>query len=170
MLSLHQLWLLLVVDAGVAIAGTLVVAHLVGFPGGDRGRDDADAAGGSGGDDGDVGLDDSGAGGAWHDEAVALAREVRGTVSTFDRSTDPDRVSRRLLPLSARIRGHARSAPSAADADVYRRLFELGMACQHVALEGRPTDGPRGYGRLQDRLDTLQSDADDLQRRAAAVG
>ena len=169
MLSVHQLWLLLVVDAGVAIAGTLVVAHFVGFrrggletDGGDV-RNDGVASG--------VARDAPPAGeGAWHDEAVALAQEVRRTVASVDGATDPDRVSKRLLPLSARIRGHARRAPSAADAAVHRRLFELGMACQRVAVEGRPTDGPRGYGGLQDRLDALRSEADALQRRATAAG
>lgn len=168
MLTVHQLWLLLAVDAGVAIAGTLVVARLVGFFRGENYRDDASASS----DRLDVGEGSSepeGATGPWHDEAAELAREVRRTASALGRSTDPDRVSRRLIPLSARIRGHVRSAPVAVNADVYRRLYELGVACQRVAVEGRPADGPRGYGRLQDRLEALCSEADDFQRRAMTV-
>lgn len=162
MLTVHQLWLLLLVNAGVATAGTLVVARFVGFPSRDRGRDDLDAR--------DDRAAPTVADGTWYDEAVALATEVRTTVSTSDGPTDHDRLTRRLLPLSARIRGHVRSAPSTADADVYRSLYDLGVACQRIAVESRPPDTDGGHADLERRLDALRAEASDLQERATVAG
>ena len=178
MLSLHELWLVLSLDAGLAIAGTLTVAYLVGFP-------DSVSAGAAGHDrpapggrpdergtsaDGPGGVPPArgtGEDGEWYEEAVDLASEVGRTVSGLDRPAEPDLVSRRLLPLSARIRGHVRSAPATVDDVLYRRFYELAVGCQRVALEHRPRD-PCAPG-LEGRLQSLATEATRVEELAATA-
>lgn len=96
---------------------------------------------------------------AWLIETGRLAREVQQVAEHGSTPTDYDRVDRTLLPLAGRIQGHVRTAPSSVDDAIYRVLFELGVACQRVALEHRPAmqvDGPF----LEDRLQSLRSKAD----------
>lgn len=134
------LWLLALLN-GVVLAVALGVAGyvLVG-----RGSDAADGA-------------------AWREETRALAGEVRLAAEPRGTPADPDRVAQRLLPLAGRIQGHVRAAPASADPGVYRRLFELGVACQHVALEQHPdaalVEGPF----LEDRLASLADEARALE-------
>ena len=176
MLSLHELWLVLSLDAGLAIAGTLTVAYLVGFPGRGFGaveHDRSAPAGGrhdeqgssAGGPDGVAPARRASEGGAWYDGAVNLASEVSRTVSELDRPAEPDLVSRRLLPLSARIRGHVRSAPATVDEGLYRRFYGLAVGCQRVALEHRPRE--RGAPDLEDRLESLAAEATRVEERVA---
>lgn len=133
-------WLLALLNGAVLIAAAGVAGYvLVG-----RGSDAADGA-------------------AWREEAGALAGEVRRAAEPRGTTADPDRVARRLLPLAGRIQGHVRAAPASADAGVYRRLFELGVACQRVAVEQRPharlVEGPF----LEDRLESLAARAGALE-------
>lgn len=103
-------------------------------------------------------LDDAPMRDDWRAGALELAREVQRTVEPDERPRDLDDASRRLLPLSGRINRHVRAAPAGVEAAVYRELYELGVACQRVAVEHRPVvrvEGPF----LEDRLDSLRSDA-----------
>lgn len=95
----------------------------------------------------------------WLAGALDLAREVRR--ATDERPADLDRISRQLLPLAGRIHRHVRAAPAGVEEPVYRRLFELGVACQRVAVEHRPAARVEGPF-LEDRLETLRADADAL--------
>lgn len=106
------------------------------------------------------------AGATWREEARELAREVQQVAEAPAPPADPDRVARRLLPLAGRIRRHVRSAPASADAGVYRRLFELGVACQGVATDQRPRAGLADGGFLEDRLASLREEAVALETAA----
>lgn len=102
----------------------------------------------------------------WREEARELAREVQQTAEAAGTPADLDRVARRLLPLAGRIRSHVRAAPASADAGVYRRLFELGVACQGVATEQRPRAGLPDGVFLEDRLESLREAAVALETAA----
>lgn len=179
MLSIHELWLLLFLEAVLAIAGTLLVAYVIGFPGEGRGRGETMESTATGGPladpisesadavDKEESYNQQNADETWYVEAVDLAGEVRKTASRFDRPADPDQVSRRLLPLSARIRGHVRSAPSTVETDVYRRLHELAVTCQRVAVEHRPF--AQGRSSLEERLVFLQDEAGAFETRVSSV-
>lgn len=106
---------------------------------------------------------------AWSEGARDLAREVQEAVSAFERPADPDRVSRRLLPLSARIQGHVRAAPAAVEEGTYRDLFQLGVTCQRVALEHRPVGTSPDGVFLEERLESLGDAAAALDSSAAAT-
>ena len=99
----------------------------------------------------------------WREGASDLAREVRGIATGVERPADPDQVSRRLLPLAGRIQGHVRAAPPAVEEAVYRDLFELGVACQRVALEHRPVGTSPDGVFLEERLETLGREAAALE-------
>jgi len=130
-------WVVFLVDAALVLVAVGVAAYLLG-----RRRDGAPSD-----------VDE------WGDGARDLAREVREAASTAGRPADPDRVARRLLPLSSRIQGHVRAAPAAVEEGTYRGLFELGVACQRVALEHRPVGTSPDGVFLEDRLETLGNDA-----------
>lgn len=94
----------------------------------------------------------------WRAGALDLAREVQRATVAAERPVDYDRVSRQLLPLAGRIQRHVRAAPPGVEEPVYRGLFELGVACQRVAVEHRSP--PRVGGPfLEDRLESLRADA-----------
>lgn len=155
MLTAHQLLLLPFVNAGVAVVGAVTIAYLLRLP--PRGRVD------------DRGADPGDPGDSWRGEAIALAREVRSSATSFDRPADSDRVSRDLLPLSARIRGHVRSAPRTVDQGVYRRLFDLGIACQRVAIEPPSDDNRHGHQPIDERLEALESEAENVEERIEPI-
>lgn len=97
----------------------------------------------------------------WRAGALDLAREVQRAAMAAERPADHDRVTRQLLPLAGRIHGHVRAAPPGVEEPVYRGLFELGVACQRVAVEHRSP--PRVGGPfLEDRLESLRADASAL--------
>ncbi len=133
-------WLLALLNGAVFIAAAIVAGYvLIGH--------------------GDAAADDEN----WGERAGALAREVRRGAEPYEPPADPDRVARRLLPLACRIQGHVRAAPSSADAYVYRRLFELGVACQRVAVEQRREDRLIEGPFLEDRLESLAARASELE-------
>lgn len=130
-------WLLVALNAAVLLAAVGVAGYVL------RRREAPPAAEGA----------------AWRDEAAALAREVQQAAEPSATPADPDQVARRLLPLAGRIQGHVRAAPASVEEGTYRGLFELGVACQRVAVEHRPAgrvDGPF----LEDRLESLRAEAD----------
>jgi len=96
----------------------------------------------------------------WYAEATALATEVR-RLAERDGIADHDRIQRRVLPLSGRIRKHARAAPVGVDEHHVQQLYDLGEACYVVGMEHTTLDGERTGVFLEDRLD-------DLGDRAAA--
>lgn len=106
---------------------------------------------------------------AWCEGARDLAHEVRETVSSVERPAEPDQVSRRLLPLSARIQGHVRAAPAAVEQGTYRDLYELGVTCQRVALEHRPVGTSPDGVFLEARLEALDDAAAALASGVAAT-
>lgn len=138
-------WLLVALNGAVLLDAVAVAAYVRHR----RGRNPDD-----GGDD-------------WRAGAAALAREVRRAAEADGRPADHDRVSRRLLPLAGRIHRHVRAAPAGVEEPVYRGLFELGVACQRVAVEHRPAGRPEGPF-LEDRLASLRDDAEALVRAAEA--
>ena len=146
MLALSWPWVVFLVNAALVLVAVGVAAHLLGAQ--------------SEGDSSDVV--------AWREGARDLAREVRETVSSVERPADPDRVSRRLLPLSARIHGHVRAAPAAVDAGTYRQLFELGETCKRVALEHRPAGTSPDGVFLEERLESLGDAAAALESAAGS--
>ena len=154
--STETVWLVVLLDAVTIVAVALAAAYLFGFSGDSGDRVDGVAGGETDGD--------------WRGEALALAGEARRTAARFDDPADPDRVARDLLPLAARIRRHERAAPAPGDREVCRLLFDLGVACQRVAVEHRPVGGPAGgYAYLEDRLEGLRADAGDLAARVGQV-
>lgn len=134
-------WAVFLVDAAVVLVAVAAAAYLLRSRGGD---DPSDVA-------------------AWHEGAGELAREVQSAATAVERPVDPDRVSRRLLPLSSRIQGHVRAAPASVETAVYRGLFELGVACQRVALEHRPVGTSPDGVFLEDRLASLADEAAALE-------
>lgn len=126
-------WAVFLVDAALVLAAAGTAAYLLGSRS-EGGSSDAEA---------------------WAEEARDLAREVQAVVSSVGRPADPDRVSRRLLPLSGRIRRHVRAAPAAVEEGTYRDLFDLGVACQRVALEHRPVGTSPDGVFLEERLESL---------------
>lgn len=100
---------------------------------------------------------------SWCQGTRALAQEVQRAAEAGETPADPDRVARRLQPLASRIQGHVRSAPASVDAGTYRALFELGMACQRVAVEQRPSSRSANGVFLEDRLESLRADAAALE-------
>jgi len=141
-------WVVFLANAALALVAVGVAAYLLGSR--------------SGGPSSDVD--------AWREGARDLAREVREAVSSVERPADPDRVSRRLLPLSARIRGHVRAAPAAVEEGTYREFFELGVTCQRVALEHRPVGTSPDGVFLEERLESLGDAATDVVERVTATG
>lgn len=140
MQHLPATWLLALLNGAVVLAAAGVAGYVLTAR--------------SGGDDDLAG---------WGDGARELACEVRRAAEPQGTPADPDRVARRLLPLASRIQSHVRAAPASADAGVYRQLFDLGVACQHVAVE-QPPDGGRVEGPfLEDRLATLADQARALE-------
>lgn len=95
----------------------------------------------------------------WYAEAAALAGEVGEAAAVAGTPADLDAVSRRLLPLAARIQGHVRAAPTAVDGEAHHALFQLGAACRRVAMEHRPVGTDPGSVLLEDRLSSLRSRA-----------
>ena len=136
-------WVVFAVDAALVLVAVGAAAYLLG-PRRDGGSPDDDA---------------------WREGASELAREVRRAVSTADREVDHDRLARRLLPLSGRIRGHVRAAPASVEEADHRQLFELGVACQRVALEHRPVGATPDGVFLAERVSTLREEAASLERR-----
>lgn len=128
-------WLVVAVDLVVLAAGLLVAARLVRRDGAEGGVE------------------------SWYAEAASLAREVERTATEADPPADPDRVARRLLPLSGRIRRHVRTAPRGIDAAVNRELFELGVTCQRIATEHRRLDALQRGLLVEERLEALGEDA-----------
>lgn len=141
-------WAVFLLNAALVLAAAAVAAYLL------RSRD--------GDDPSDVE--------AWHEGARDLAGEVRRAASSVDRPADRDRISRRLLPLSGRIQGHVRAAPGSVEAAAYRGLFELGVACQRVALEHRPIGTSLDGVFLEDRLEALADEAAALEALARDGG
>lgn len=140
MIELHWTWLVVLVDAVLLVAGAAAVAYVL------RSR-----------------AEDPSAAREWEAEAGELAREVRGVVAAVERPADPDPVARQLLPLSGRIRSHVRDAPATVEEAAYRGLYELGVACQNVALEHRSREAALGGVLLEERLEALAETAAALE-------
>lgn len=134
-------WLLAFLNGAVLLTAVGVAAYVLQRDSGNGGRDDE----------------------TWRESAADLAREVQQTASAADGRADHDRVARRLLPLSGRIQRHVRTAPPSVEERTYRDLFELGVACQQVAVEHRPVTRLDEGVFLEDRLERLRAEADALE-------
>lgn len=95
---------------------------------------------------------------AWEAEAESLAREVQA-IAAADGAIDPDAVRSRLVPLSAKLRGHARSAPTAVDDGAIELAEELGRQCYTVGMGHSLERAARTGVFLPDRLDALEETA-----------
>jgi|GEM_PF-5011646 len=139
-------WLLVLVDVVVLLAAVVVVLYLL------RRRGDTESMSRA----------------EWCEGARQLAAEVRETAASIDRPVDRDEVSRRLLPLAARLGGHVRTAPRAVEPTHLQSVFELRRSCERVATEVRPgettVDGPF----LEDRLESLAGTARSVEERFGA--
>lgn len=102
----------------------------------------------------------------WYAEAATLAAEVQAAAAVGGPPPDLDAVSRRLLPLSARIEGHVRAAPTTVEAEAHEALFQLGAACRRVAMEHRPIGTDPAAVPLEDRLTSLQTRAEAVETLA----
>lgn len=72
---------------------------------------------------------------AWYEEAASLAREAVAMESDLEAPVDRNRLRRRALPLSERIKSHARRAPERVEASLLREFHELGVECNALAVE-----------------------------------
>lgn len=139
-------WLLVLVDVAVLLAAVVVALYLL------RRRGDTESMSRA----------------EWCEGARQLASEVSETATSIDRPVDRDEVSRRLLPLAARLGGHVRAAPQAVEPTHLRALYELSVSCERVATGFRPgemtVDGPF----LEDRLESLAGTARSLEERFGA--
>ncbi|MFB6354088.1 MAG: hypothetical protein ABEJ92_08390 [Halobacteriales archaeon] len=102
--------------------------------------------------------------GRWAVEAAALARAVRETAG-HDGPVDHDRLQREVLPLAARLRGHARAAPPAADPRAVRSLRELADDCYALGMEHTTRRAARTGVFVEEQLEGLADDADALATR-----
>lgn len=141
-------WLLVVLNGAVLVVAAGVAAYLL------RGRS----------------VDPAAAGATWREGTVGLAREVREAAEPTAVPADHDRVARRLLPLAGRIQRHVRAAPTGVEERTYRRLFELGVSCQRVAIEHRPGDALAGGPFLEDHLETLREEAAAVESAVETAG
>lgn len=104
----------------------------------------------------------------WRSEGSDLAREVQAVVeSTDDVVTDRDRLARRLVPLSARLKGHARAAPDDVDGAAVERVFGLGEDCYEVAMEHSLTEATRTGTFFEDKLHRLATTAAEVETALA---
>lgn len=140
MIDLHWTWLVVLVDIALLVAGVAAVGYVL------RSR-----------------AEDPSAARDWGAGAGELTREVRGVVAAVERPANPDPVARRLLSLSGRIRSHVRGAPATVEEAAYRGLYELGVACQNVALEHRSREAALGGVLLEEHLDALAETAAALE-------
>ena len=95
----------------------------------------------------------------WYAEAAELAEAVESAATVAGPPADLDAVSRRLLPLAARIEGHVRAAPTTVEAEAHHALRQLGVACRRIAMEHRPIGTDPAAVPLEDRLASLREQA-----------
>lgn len=103
----------------------------------------------------------------WYDEAATLVREVE-TTADRDGVVAGDAVRRRVIPLSARLQGHARTAPGDVDDDLVRDVYGLGTACYRVGMEHTPRDVVVHGRFIGEELDRLADEAAALGARLPA--
>lgn len=137
-------WLLVLVNGAVLFGAVLAVAYLL------RRRDG-------------TGMDSE----EWRREARKLTEEVQSTAASVDRPADHDEVSRRLLPLAARIAGHVRTAPASVEQTQLQAFFELGVTCERVATDYRPGETTADGPFIDDRLDSLGTRARSVEEQLA---
>lgn len=104
----------------------------------------------------------------WHAEAAALAAEVQRSVERTGAVADHDEVQRWSLPLSARVKGHARAAPAGVDDRLVGAVHALGVDCYRVGMEHTTRDALQTGTFLEDELDDLAATAATVEAAAAA--
>lgn len=99
----------------------------------------------------------------WCEEATSLAREIQQTAEISEPLVDHDRVQRRLLPLSGRLKGHARAAPIEVEVTLVNDLHELGINCYIVGMEHTTFEAARTGVFLEDKLNELKTSAEEFE-------
>jgi len=97
----------------------------------------------------------------WHAGVASLAGEVADAAGR--RPVEPGRFREDVVPLANRLEGRTRSAPPEADEALLDAVDGLSDACHRLTVEA---GGARRRGRLEERLDELETAADEVRRRA----
>ncbi len=98
----------------------------------------------------------------WYDEAVDILQEVTRVADGSDPGDDREAICHRILPLSTRLKGHARAAPACVENGVPARLHELGTDCYRLGMEHSPV-GMQPEIVFEDELNRLGCRAADLK-------
>ncbi|MDY6765677.1 MAG: hypothetical protein SV377_08405 [Halobacteria archaeon] len=105
---------------------------------------------------------------AWYEKAVSLAKEVQTVSENKEMPVDRNRVQRRVLPLSNRLKGHARDAPRRADQTIVKRVHDVGVRCQRIGL-GHPTqETVHTEVFIEEKLERLTEEAEELESKAVS--
>ena len=108
----------------------------------------------------------------WYEQTCVLAGKV-ATAAEAGRGTGE--VGKQLVPLSSKLKRHAREAPSAVDRTVLQQVFDLAMDCQKLGFEHTRTTGIEQGVFVEDRLASVRERAVSLEaaassRSSASVG
>ena len=101
----------------------------------------------------------------WYEGTGALAAEVRRTAADLD-GASYERVRRRFVPLSSRLRRQARVAPADAEDALLVEVTALAIDCQALGMEHSRTEAVRTGIFLEDRLAAVEREAAALESAA----
>lgn len=104
----------------------------------------------------------------WYEEALSLLREIQRAVIRSEPLDQSDTIQRDLLPLSSRLQSHARTAPAGVDPELQGDLYNLGVDCYKVGMEHTTGQAASTGVLLEDKLDRLQTGAEDLEASIVA--
>lgn len=104
----------------------------------------------------------------WYREAMTLSRDVQAVTQDWGRGKDAERVQRRLMVVSERLRGHARTAPEGVNGRLVREVYDLGVGCYRIGMEHTTPGTARSGQFLEDELDDLEGRAKRLEDSVCA--